>query len=866
MQAYNKVKCDFVTTLVNGLLILLAGFCSTTDSAVLGQAKVYRDKVTPIWFGDQTRFWYRNDLPGAAREYVVVEALKGRRQPAFDHESVARQLSELSTSEVNSEQLPVDSIEFTDDAAVLLTGRLGRFRWDLASSRLTQQVATAESKATQLFLPVRPSGASDSETEITLENQLDQPLDLIWISPSGGLSPYGSVKASETRRQHTFAGHVWLLRKSDGTDVGCFEAERGMSAITISQSTLDSVQTRESPRRGRGRDRRRDRERQESQNPVSPDGAFVPFARDNNLWLKRNDDNMEFALTTNATTVNTFRKDASRARGLGMEFELPDFPDHIVDSRWSPDSKYLLAFQTTQVEEKRTYYIESTPGDQLQPKLQSYAYFKPGDAIPTATLRLFRVADRSEVQLSNELFLNPWSLDFLRWSEDGTRFWLQYNERGHQNLRVLEVTVETGAVRALVDEHSDTFVHYSSDGKYELRWLGENTLLWASERTGWNHLYRYDLQSGQLLNAVTTGAWNVRRIEYIDEEKGVVWFFAVGVRSDQDPYHEHFCRVHLDGSDFRVLTDGDGTHDVEWSPDRRWFIDRFSRVDLPPISELRDSEGHLLCVLEEADGSEILTERGYFPERFSAKGRDGKTDIWGIVHRPKNFDSSQSYPVIENIYAGPHDHHVPKAFQARFGHQHQIADQGFIVVQIDGMGTAWRSREFHNVCFRNLRDAGFPDRILWMNALKEKVPQIDLERVGIYGGSAGGQNAMAALLWHGDFYKAAVADCGCHDNRMDKIWWNEQWMGVVEGDHYQKNSNMENAQRLQGSLMLVVGELDRNVDPATTAQVAKKLIDAGKDFDFVVVPGAGHGACETPWASKRRTAFFLRELRVPSVE
>jgi len=271
-----------------------------------------------------------------------------------------------------------------------------------------------------------------------------------------------------------------------------------------------------------------------------------------------------------------------------------------------------------------------------------------------------------------------------------------------------------------------------------------------------------------------------------------------------------------------------------------------------------------VCLLEEADASEILKDRGFLPERFQAPGRDGKTPIFGVIHRPRNFQPGQSYAVIENIYAGPHDYHVPKEFRALWGHQHRIADLGFIVVQIDGMGTAWRSKAFHDVCYRNLKDAGFPDRIAWLNEAAGKVPQMDLGRVGIYGGSAGGQNAMAALLWHGDFYRAAVADCGCHDNRMDKIWWNEQWMGIPEGDVYAANSNMENAHLLRGSLMLVVGEQDRNVDPATTTQVAGRLVRAGIDFDFLVVPGAGHGACETPWASRRREQFFERTLGTPT--
>ena len=269
--------------------------------------------------------------------------------------------------------------------------------------------------------------------------------------------------------------------------------------------------------------------------------------------------------------------------------------------------------------------------------------------------------------------------------------------------------------------------------------------------------------------------------------------------------------------------------------------------------------GELIAELDRQDTSRKFRGRR-LTERFVAKGRDGKTDIWGIIHLPRGYSADRRYPVVENIYAGPHDHHVPKAFRTSYRHQHQIADRGIIVVQIDGMGTAWRSKAFHDVCHRNLRDAGFPDRIAWMKSAAEKHPAMDLNRVGIYGGSAGGQNAMAALLWHGTFYKAAVADCGCHDNRMDKLWWNEQWMGLPGDGHYVANSNAENAYRLQGRLMLVVGELDRNVDPASTTQVVNQLIRANKDFEFLLIPGAGHGACERPYGSRRRADFLAQSL------
>jgi dipeptidyl-peptidase-4 len=248
------------------------------------------------------------------------------------------------------------------------------------------------------------------------------------------------------------------------------------------------------------------------------------------------------------------------------------------------------------------------------------------------------------------------------------------------------------------------------------------------------------------------------------------------------------------------------------------------------------------------------------PQRFVAKGRDGRTDIWGVVFRPSNHDPARRYPVVEQIYAGPQGHFVPKEWSVWHGQAQALAELGFVVVQIDGMGTNWRSKAFHDVCWRNLKDAGFPDRMAWIKALAATDPSMDLSRVGIYGGSAGGQNALAALIWHGDFYKAAVADCGCHDNRMDKIWWNELWMGWPVGEHYAANSNRVHAGKVTGKLMLVVGELDTNVDPATTMQVASTLVKADRDFDLLVIPGAGHGAAETPYGRRRRQDFFVRHL------
>jgi dipeptidyl aminopeptidase/acylaminoacyl peptidase len=272
----------------------------------------------------------------------------------------------------------------------------------------------------------------------------------------------------------------------------------------------------------------------------------------------------------------------------------------------------------------------------------------------------------------------------------------------------------------------------------------------------------------------------------------------------------------------------------------------------------RVADGGLVCKFEEADIAELKAGGWRTPEVFVAKGRDGKTDIWGIICRPRDFDPAKKYPVIEDIYAGPQDSYVPKSFSL-LGRFTSLANLGFIVVQIDGMGTANRSKAFHDVCWKNLKDAGFPDRILWHQAVAAKYPYYDITRVGIFGTSAGAQSAAGALLFHPEFYQAAVANSGCHDNRMDKASWNEQWMGYPVGPQYAECSNIENAGKLRGHLMLVVGGIDDNVPPESTYRFVDALIKASKDFDLLVVPNGGHGA-GGEYGERRLRDFFLRHL------
>ena len=373
-----------------------------------------------------------------------------------------------------------------------------------------------------------------------------------------------------------------------------------------------------------------------------------------------------------------------------------------------------------------------------------------------------------------------------------------------------------------------------------------------SERDGWNHLYLIDATTGTIKNKITDGNWVVRGVDSVDDEHRQLYFHCGGIYPDQDPYYLQYCRINFDGTNLVHLTTANGTHKIAYSPDHRFYVDTYSRADLPPTTELhRTDDGSLICPIESPTLAPLLATGWRTPEQFVAKARDGTTDIYGLIYRPTTYDSTKKYPVIEDIYAGPQDSFVPKDFQ-RVNDMMKLAELGFIVVKIDGMGTSNRSKAFHDVCWHNLGDAGFPDRILWMKAAAAKDPAMDLSRVGVYGVSAGGQSALRALEAHGDFYKAAVSDCGCHDNRMDKIWWNELWMGWPIGPWYAEQSNVTNAKNVTGKLMLVVGELDTNVDPASTMQVVNALIKADKDFDLIVVPGANHGAGESPYGKRRR--------------
>jgi len=525
---------------------------------------------------------------------------------------------------------------------------------------------------------------------------------------------------------------------------------------------------------------------------------------------------------------------------------------------WSPDSKKLAAYRMQRGYHRIIHYVESSPQDQLQPLHRQMEYAKPGDALDIDQPVLFLIDDKKQINIDNSLFPNPYDISNPVWREDSRAFTFEYNQRGHQVYRIIEVAKD-GRARAVISEEEDTFFCYSyNEYRYDVD--DGREIVWMSERDGWNHLYLYDGITGKVKNQITKGQWVVRGVDKIDEDKRQIYFRAGGMNSGMDPYFLHGYRINFDGTGLQAMTDGDGQHSFNYSSDMSFLIDTWSRVDTPPVTVLRrTSDSKIILEVESANISGMIESGWRAPEVFVAKGRDGKTDIWGIINRPVDFDPQKKYPVIEYIYAGPHGSFVPKSFSA-FNRMQSLAEMGFIVVQMDGMGTNHRSKEFHDVCWKNIGDAGFPDRILWHKAVAEKYSFYDISRVGIYGNSAGGQNALGGLLFHPEFYKAAVSSCGCHDNRMDKIWWNEQWMGWPLGPEYAASSNVDNAHKLQGKLLLIVGEMDTNVDPASTMQVVDALIKADKIFDLLVIPGGGHGMGGA-YGQRKLIDFFVHNLQ-----
>jgi len=697
--------------------------------------------VDPQWAEDEPTFWYRRSVEGGD-EFIWVDAKAGTKRPAFNHQRLARSLSNQTGESYSSYDLPFRTFEFVNNNRAI--------EFSLNDSIYTCTLSRYSCSVE----------ADDSD--------------------GGGWSGWGAWDSDVTPEDLSHS------------------AEREMS----------------------------------------PDESHEAYIQNFNVAIR------------DVETDEVIYRSTDGSEGNYYDFD---------SFSWSPDSKKLAASRVIPGYDRKIHYVESSPEEQLQPRHRSRTYIKPGDALDNEQPVLFHVESGIQILIDKTLFPNAYNLTGYRWGDVSDAFTFEYNERGHQRYRIIEVNTESGEPRILVNDEPETFFSYATS-LFRHYADSTNELIWMSERDGWRHLYLYNTTTGRVKNQITEGDWVVREVDHVDEENRQIWFRASGMDDDQDPYYVHYFRINFDGSGLTRFTEANGDHEVSFSSDREYYVDTWSQVDQAPVSDIRrTSDQSLVMTLEEGNISRLVEAGWQAPEQFSAKGRDGETDIYGIIVKPTNFDPNESYPVIEYIYAGPHDNFVPKSFMP-YSQMMRLAELGFIVVQIDGMGTANRSKAFHDVAWQNLKDAGFPDRILWHEAVAEEYNWYDNSKVGIYGRSAGGQSSLGALLFHPEHYHVAVSSVGCHDNRMDKIWWNEQWMGWPIGPQYAASSNVEHAHNLQGNVLLVVGELDTNVDPASTYQVADALIKANKDFDFITIPGAGHGSIGR-YEERKRFDYFVEHLQ-----
>ncbi|MEX1114035.1 MAG: prolyl oligopeptidase family serine peptidase [Akkermansiaceae bacterium] len=787
-----------------------AEFGKNTSSLLL------RNEVRTHWSPDGSHLTWKVNTGKNELRYFQVDLKTGEKSPAFDHERLAKALAAATSKAVDANKIPLHDLAITADGAVHFRAFNKAWSYDVAQNEVSPDKRPPQ--ASQLLAPEesrRRSGGSGEPSEVTIENATSDEVQMFWLS-GDETTPYEKIPPGATVTQSTYAGHLWLIKKSDGAPLAAIEAGDAPTHARVTGRVPAP------PRR---------------RNDRSADGQWRAFIRDHNVFVE----------PTNGGEATPVSEGGTADDGFTGPLQ------------WSPDSKKLVAFRVKKVATRQIHIVQSSPPDTLQPNLKTLNYAKPGDPIWQPIPRLFEIESRREIPIDSALFANPWDIFDLAWATNSSEFTFVYNQRGHQVLRIVGIRADSGSARTIFEDVSKTFIDYSQKSFiHHLPETGE--ILWASERDGYNHLYLIDSDSGEIKKQITQGNWNVREVVNVDAGKRQLLLKIMGV-SGQDPYHMHFARVNFDGSGFTRLTAADGNHRMEFSPDGNFLTATWSRADHPPVVELRRADdGALVTELERADDSQLLTTGWSRAERFVAKGRDGETDIHGMIVRPTNFDPAKRYPVVEDIYAGPHDFFVPKNYSPWSG-MRAMAELGFIVVAIDGMGTNWRSKAFHDVCWKNLSDGGFPDRIAWIKAAAATRPWMDLDRVGIFGGSAGGQNALAGMLHHGDFYKVAVSDCGCHDNRMDKIWWNEAWMGWPVDESYERASNVTHAAKLSGKLLLIVGEMDSNVDPASTAQVVHALQQADKDFEFLPIMNAGHGAAETPYGKRRRAEFLVRHLQ-----
>ena len=527
---------------------------------------------------------------------------------------------------------------------------------------------------------------------------------------------------------------------------------------------------------------------------------------------------------------------------------------------WSPDSSKLVTYRMDTRNAGRFTNLQFVPPGQLRPKAYRVVYPLPGEVLPKAEPIIFEAQSGKRIAVKTA----PIEIQFqggpgFDWYPDNKAFSYDSWERGEKSIELREVDAATGEQRIVIREKAERYV---DPGETFFRILHETgDVVFTSERDGWNHLYLSNFKTGELRGQLTQGQWVVRQIADVDEKARRIYFLANGREKDEDPYQTHLYGVGFDGKGLTLLTPENANHAVSFSSDHAYFVDNFSRPDLPAQSALRRSkDGSQVRVLEQTDVGELQKAGWKSPEPFRGKAKDGTTDLYGLIWKPSNFDPAKKYPIVEMVYTGPQGFFVPKTFGAALRNpEQQIAELGFIGVMVDGRGTTGRSRAFHEFSYHNLGGA-FEDHVEMIKQMAAKFPYMDVDRVGIYGTSAGGYGAAHATLAFPDFYKVCVSISGDHDARLDKAWWNELYQGYPVGPDYAEQSNVTMADRLKGHLLIEHGDIDDNVHVVETMRFADALIKANKNFDMLIVPNMYHGEGGNPYLIRRRWDYFVLHL------
>ena len=599
----------------------------------------------------------------------------------------------------------------------------------------------------------------------------------------------------------------------------------------------------------------------------SPDKKTEAFIRNWNLWLRDVATGKETQLTTDGVEDYGYATDNAGWKHTDNAILV-----------WSPDSRQIATFQQDQRKTGDMYLVTTNVG---HPKLEKWKYPLVGDEhitmierviidVPTKkVLRLKMEPDQHRSTLCDDISCGrDGGWDDVQWAPDGKTLAFVSTSRDHKQSWFRIADAKTGDVRTVFDEKVATYYESGND-KVNWSYLPEtHEAIWFSERNNWGNLYLYDLESGKLKRAITTGDGNVTQVLRVDAKTRTVWFRGVGRTPGVNPYYQQFWKVSLDGGAPTLLTPEPSDHTVTLSPDGKLFVDAYSTNTTPPVTVLRSSDdGRTVAQVAKADISRLLATGWKAPEPFTVKGRDGKTDLYGLMYKPTNFDPKKKYPIVDYVYPGPQTGSVgTRSFSVgRTDHQ-SLAELGFIVVAIDGMGTPWRSKAFHDAYFGNIIDNTLPDQVAGLKELGKRYPWIDLDRVGMWGHSGGGNATVGAMFMYPEFFKVGIAESGNHDNRNYEDDWAEKWQGLLVKDgegksNYDKQANQVYADKLKGHLLLAHGTMDDNVPPYQTLLVVDALIKANKDFDLLLIPNAHHGyGSASLYMTRKRWDYFVRNL------